>query len=137
MAEPWEAARPRRDDPKYNGDQEAYRKAYKCWHTWQSRMRKQADGTVSADPAEPPFKKPTGRVPKVDGVACEWDGEQGCWREASGAVHDSKAKREADKRSFFDTKKTEQASMTEQRRKLIIWYCVCSRVERHKQGTQW
>ena len=43
--------------------------------------------SVVAATDAPRFPRPRGYAPKVDGAACDWDGEAGCWRRPDGSVH--------------------------------------------------
>ena len=127
---------PQRNDPKYKGDQAAYRREYKAWSARASRERKHQDfvsemkvywnseagmakraalqAEDDADAAH--HKKPRGRAPFADGVACSWDAADGCWRTASGEVHGGSAARAEAKAAFFEAKKKEEAAAQEQRR---------------------
>ena len=83
---------PQREDPAYGGEYQAYRRAYRAWNARAGRKRQREltsseltgsidDVTVHAHH----LKKPRGRAPLANGVACTWDA--GFWRTSSGEVH--------------------------------------------------
>ena len=85
---------PQREDPAYGGEYQAYRRAYKAWNARAGRKRQREltssidDVTVSIDDVTVHvhhLKKPRGRAPLANGVACTWDA--GFWRTSSGEVH--------------------------------------------------
>lgn len=96
-------AQPTRADPLFGGDYGLYRKKYKAWH---KRQKITAQGTAAPTGMA---ARPRSKAPKVDGVACTWDGEHACWRSASGETHDAAAKRKS-------RKQDDEAAVQEQRR---------------------
>ena len=83
---------PQREDPAYGGEYQAYRRAYKAWNARAGRKRQReltsSELTSSIDDVTVHvhhLKKPRGRAPLANGVACTWDA--GFWRTSSGEVH--------------------------------------------------
>ena len=69
--------------------------------------------SVVAAADAPRLPRPRGPTPKVDGCACDWDGEVGCWRRPDGGEHvvvewNEKAKAE-----------TAKAKAEEERRRVV------------------
>ena len=71
---------PQKDDARFAGNYDAFRKAYKAWNKQDVKQRKAA-----AMPILHP--KPRGPVPHVAGKACTWDQSEGCWLASDGTVH--------------------------------------------------
>ena len=119
---------PRREEPHFNGDYNAFRKADKAWNKRErNRRAKQAKLQASAPVAEclqqaahaeqqaeqcapaagvsatvagAAHPKPRGRAPTLDGAVCTWDKQKGCWLDAASNKLDWQAKRAAINRAW-------------------------------------
>jgi hypothetical protein len=137
--------KPEPDDAHFEGSYRAYRKAYKAWHErarrqnwWIQKYAAWHPGCINEpDPehgmlevgypdgyelprtgvqsAAAGKKRPRGQAPKVGGVACTWDAEEGCWRDALGDRFTA-SDRQVKQRAFFAAQKV-QPLYKEQRRK--------------------
>ena len=106
---------PKKDDPRFSGDYNAFRKAYKAWNARAAYVKKARAACQQQDEAGL-HAKPAGKAPAVDGVECMWDAESGCWRTEGGVAHDPSKKRKAEKEAFFAAKKVDDAAVQQQRR---------------------
>ena len=143
---------PQRDDPRFKGDYNAFRKADKAWNGREGTRRKKAkiadeapaaettepvpsqlvaplpEAVVATSVEEPSLNaKPRGRVPEVDGIPCTWDAAACCWRNHTGAMHDVAAARHERQQVFFALKAEDEAALLEQRR------ADCARIDAEAQ----
>ena len=77
-------------------------------------------------PADERQPKPRGPVPKADGMPCEWDDVDGCWRKgkehaAAGEVHviDHEARRRAEAAAVQQQRRTECARIDAEATRLL------------------
>jgi hypothetical protein len=91
-------------------DSVSYNKAHATWRQRKSRALK----AVAAGETRPRHPKPHGRVPVANGALCTWDGEEGCWRAASGDRHDVDRAARGD--AYFAAKVVRSIAEQKQRR---------------------